>query len=150
VNLSAPITKPSILSEVKKSGILKFVDGSLQAVGLSTNSNKNNEFIVVASDVPDYTKLKKLRNILFLSFFIVMVAVAAGGWFFAKQSLNPVERIVTEVEKIIPSNLSNRLPMSNQKDELSHLVRTFNKLLERIDEAFQLQKEFYLQRFSRN
>jgi signal transduction histidine kinase len=142
VNLSAPITKPSILSEVKKSGILKFVDGSLQAVGLSTNSNKNNEFIVVASDVPDYSKLKKLRNILFLSFFIVMVAVAAGGWFFAKQSLNPVEKIVTEVEKIIPSNLSNRLPMSNQKDELSHLVRTFNKLLERIDEAFQLQKSF--------
>ena len=71
-----------------------------------------------------------------------MLAVAAGGWFFARQSLKPVERIVSEVEKILPSNLNNRLPLINQKDELSHLVITFNKLLGRIEEAFQLQKSF--------
>ena len=71
-----------------------------------------------------------------------MLAVAAGGWFFARQSLKPVERIVSEVEKILPSNLKNRLPLINQKDELSHLVITFNKLLGRIEEAFQLQKSF--------
>lgn len=61
---------------------------------------------------------------------------------FARQSLKPVERIVSEVEKILPSNLNNRLPLINQKDELSHLVITFNKLLGRIEEAFQLQKSF--------
>ena len=122
--------------------LIKFIEGGLQAVGITTNSNKNNEFLVVASDVPDYSKLKQLRNILFFSFFIVMLAVAAGGWFFARQSLKPVERIVSEVEKILPSNLNNRLPLINQKDELSHLVITFNKLLGRIEEAFQLQKSF--------
>ena len=142
INNSAPITNARILSEVKQSGFLKFIEGGLQAVGITTNSNKNNEFLVVASDVPDYSKLKQLRNILFFSFFIVMLAVAAGGWFFARQSLKPVERIVSEVEKILPSNLNNRLPLINQKDELSHLVITFNKLLGRIEEAFQLQKSF--------
>lgn len=142
LNHQVPTTDPQLLRQVKQNGELKFNEHGLQSVGISTNSNRNNEFLVIASDVPDYSKLDELRNILFFSFIIIIIAVAGGGWFFAKQSLSPVEAIVTEVEKILPSNLNKRLAITSQGDELSHLVNTFNKLLERIEEAFHLQKSF--------
>ena len=103
------------------------------------NSNNGQKYIVVSEDKPDFSKLITLRNILFLSFLLVIAAVAAGGWFYAGQALHPVLHIVNEVDNILPTDLSRRLKHSNNQDELAHLLTTFNRLLDRIEYAIRSQ-----------
>jgi signal transduction histidine kinase len=49
---------------------------------------------------------------------------------------------MNEVDSILPSDMTHRLYQSDQKDEISRLVLTFNKLLDRIQHAFENQKLF--------
>jgi signal transduction histidine kinase len=105
-------------------------------------SRKNNEYVVVAEDKPDYSKLVQLKNILFISTLFTSLIVAFGGWFFAGQSLRPVNRIIHEVTDILPNDLSKRLKTDENHDELSQLIITFNLLLDRIENAFKTEKGF--------
>ena len=49
---------------------------------------------------------------------------------------------MNEIDNILPSDLSKRLHVDKNKDELSRLSITFNKLLDRIEDAFNIQKGF--------
>ena len=142
VNTSAPHVPPEILRDVRSKGVSKFKNGENQVFGATVRAASGREYIVVAEDLPDNSKLHQLRNILLLSLLFVMAAVAGGGWFYAGQALHPVSRIVGEVDGILPTDLSRRLQVDNQHDEISHLVTTFNRLLDRIQEAFRMQRSF--------
>ena len=123
-------------------GSCRFFNDGLSAFGTVMQSESGRNYLVISEDKPDYSKLAKLQNILLISFFIAIAAIAAGGWFYAGQALNPVSRIVNEVESILPADLSRRLQSDEQHDELSHLIDTFNQLLDRIEHAFQMQRSF--------
>ena len=90
----------------------------------------------------DPTQLTQLRNILMLSFFVGLILVALSGWYYAGQALAPVSRIVEEVENLQPADLSRRVATGANRDEIGRLVLTFNRLLDRIYFAFQMQKRF--------
>ncbi|WP_223284640.1 sensor histidine kinase [Hymenobacter qilianensis] len=65
-----------------------------------------------------------------------------GGWFFARQALRPMQRIVQEVDTITASDLHRRLSQADGQDEVSHLAQRFNSLLNRLETAFAGQKNF--------
>ena len=48
----------------------------------------------------------------------------------------------TQAEKIGAANLHDRLIVRNEKDELGHLARSFNELLERLEQSFERQRRF--------
>jgi signal transduction histidine kinase len=50
--------------------------------------------------------------------------------------------VVKEVDTISSSNLHNRVSEGNGEDEIAHLAITFNRLLARLEIAFQLQRNF--------
>jgi signal transduction histidine kinase len=75
-------------------------------------------------------------------FFIVTIIVALVGWIFSKRALRPISKVMNAVEGILPQKLDTRLDVPNQKDEIGRLTTTFNKLLDRIETAFQMQKIF--------
>jgi signal transduction histidine kinase len=56
--------------------------------------------------------------------------------------LKPVNEIITHVNSITDSNLNSRLSEGNGKDELAELAITFNNMLERLENAFELQQKF--------
>lgn len=141
-NPSSSQLQNSLLNEIRRSGNYKFQSGKLNALGLMYNNTKGRDFIVIAEAEFVPTQLQKLTHILVWVFFISITLVALGGWFFARQALNPVNRIMNQVDRILPSDLSRRLESPNQKDELSRLVITFNNLLDRIQNAFNMQKMF--------
>ena len=64
------------------------------------------------------------------------------GYFMARNALNPVSKIVKQVEKITASNLSQRVETDNPKDEIGELAATFNDTLDRLEESFESQKMF--------
>ncbi len=98
--------------------------------------------MIIAESVFDQVHLDNLTQILILVFLISITLVAIGGWFFARQALAPVSRIMNQVDALLPTDMSHRLETNNQHDELSRLVITFNKLLDRIQQVFGLQKMF--------
>jgi signal transduction histidine kinase/membrane-associated phospholipid phosphatase len=142
LNTSADAVSNSHLKHIEPNSSYRFTQDNFQAVGISLTSHSGKRYIVVAEDIPDFSKLLTLRNILLLSFLLALAAVATGGWFYAGQALQPVLNIVNEVDNILPIDLSRRLKKDNNHDEISHLVTTFNSLLDRIQHAFQMQRGF--------
>jgi signal transduction histidine kinase len=142
VNTSAQAVSHQELRHIYNMNNCRFVRGNYQAFGTIMSAPSGKKYIVVAEDIADYSKLNELGNILLFSFLLVILAVATGGWFYAGQALKPVSRIVQEAEAILPSDLSKRIKIEQNKDELFYLVGTFNRLLDRIEYAFQMQKSF--------
>jgi heavy metal sensor kinase len=71
-----------------------------------------------------------------------VVLATAGGYFLAKKSLAPVVAMSTQAGKISASNLHQRLKIRNETDELGHLAKSFNELLDRLDASFEQQHRF--------
>jgi len=74
--------------------------------------------------------------------FVVSLAVAGGYWLM-RRSLQPVDEITKRAEGITSTNLSERLPVIQTGDELERLSISLNRMIERLDDAFQ-----HINRFS--
>jgi heavy metal sensor kinase len=91
-----------------------------------------------ASDV----ELANVRRTLAACVPIGMLLMAAGGFFLARRSLEPVRAMSAAAQRISSSNLHERLDAGDARDELGQLASTFNQLLERLDQSFAQQRRF--------
>ncbi|HJW28941.1 MAG TPA: histidine kinase dimerization/phospho-acceptor domain-containing protein, partial [Saprospiraceae bacterium] len=132
----------STLADVKSSGECRFTHGKFNSLGILYRNKLGEPYIVIAESIFDKVHINNLRQLLILVFLISISLVAVGGWFFARQALSPVSEIMNQVDALLPTDMSHRLQASNQHDELSRLVITFNKLLDRIQSAFKNQRLF--------
>ncbi len=73
---------------------------------------------------------------------IAILLASGGGYFLARKSLAPVVAMSSQAGRIGSANLHERLPVQNEKDELGHLARSFNSLLDRLAESFDRQRRF--------
>lgn len=133
---------PHQLVPLKKGEEYRTFSGGKHRLGLRRMGYDHREYLVSAEGEFDLTDLFQLRNILILAFFIAVAIVAIGGFFYAGQALAPVSSIIDQVEKILPSDLSARLNTPDSHDEISRISLTFNRLLDRIQFAFNMQKAF--------
>lgn len=72
---------------------------------------------------------------------LALAAAAAGGIFLAGRALKPVGKIAQTAEEIGETDLSQRIDV-NTKDELGRLAAILNAMIERLEKAFQRQKQF--------
>ena len=101
---------------------------------------------VVESGVP-YHQIEVVLHGLLLTYgvympFIISLAVVSGYWLM-RRSLQPVDEITKRAEGITSTNLSERLPVIRTGDELERLSISLNRMIERLDQAFQ-----HINRFS--
>jgi heavy metal sensor kinase len=101
---------------------------------------------VIESGVPYHQVEVVLRGLL-VTFavympFIISLAVVSGYWLM-RRSLQPVDEITKRAEGITSTNLSERLPAVRTGDELERLSVSLNRMIERLDQAFQ-----HINRFS--
>lgn len=73
---------------------------------------------------------------------LAVLLAALGGYFLARRSLSPVASMSDQAEHIGAINLQDRLAVKNTTDELGRLAGSFNRLLDRLEESFQLQRRF--------
>jgi signal transduction histidine kinase len=134
---------PGLLDKIKEQQQVEWQQGPRQFTGIVYRDQKG-WFLVVASseDVITLDKLDDLRLILIAGFLGSLLIVIVAGWAFAKQALQPILKVVKEVEKISASDLHLRLSQADGKDEVSHLALTFNKMLDRLETAFDMQNTF--------
>ncbi len=74
--------------------------------------------------------------------FIVFLAIG-GGYLLMRRSLQPVDEITERAEGITSTNLSERLPVIRTGDELERLSVALNRMIARLEDAFQ-----HINRFS--
>jgi signal transduction histidine kinase len=72
---------------------------------------------------------------------LALVALLVGG-LIAQRGLRPLEKIVMTVSEIEANDLTKRLGKERRAEELSRLSATFDKMLDRIEAAFQRQRQF--------
>lgn len=132
----------STLDKLKSAGEQHFNNEGRYSLCLRHRSHSGREYFILAQSVFNSEDLAHLRNILVITFFLGVGIVAAGGWIFAGQALAPVSRIVNQVDQILPTGLGARLDAPRNRDEIWRLVVTFNRLLDRIQFAFRMQKSF--------
>lgn len=101
-------------------------------------------WVVVAEavDALGLSKLNRLRDILATGWLATLALVAAAGWIFARDAIKPVADINRQVNNISAGNLHDRLSVGREKDELAKLAQTFNLMLDRLELAFEAQKNF--------
>jgi len=89
-----------------------------------------------------------LHDRMLYFFFLLLVAtpialVAAGfiSYSVSRRALRPLVSMASRAEQITASNLHDRIVVENPDDELGHMGRVLNHLLERLQQAFaQLQR----------
>lgn len=75
----------------------------------------------------------------------VAALLAAGGisWFVAGRILAPLRQVRRTAESISESDLTRRIAVtSNARDDLARLAVTFNRMLDRLEDAFRVQRGF--------
>ena len=73
---------------------------------------------------------------------LVILLSALGGLFLARRALQPVSSITQTAQQISAADLSQRLDLDLPDDEIGQLAETFNAMLERLDNAFQRERQF--------
>ncbi len=141
-NYHADVPTPGVFQQVRGSTEHRFLQNGRYALALLHRTHGGHEYVIVAEATFNSEELAQLRNILILAFFLGVGIVAVGGWAFAGQALAPVSRIVQQVDNIHPAQLQSRLNTPGNRDEIGRLVATFNRLLDRIELAFRMQKNF--------
>lgn len=136
----------SLLDEIKKENKVTFESSDRQVLGILF-AGKVDKFVVVAS-ARDIVGLSQKQNLLktlgfgFLSGIVITIILSI---FFASQALNPIQSINKEISRITVNNLKKRLDEGNKKDEIAELAVNFNRMLNRLEMAFQQQKLFVSQ-----
>lgn len=107
-------------------------------------ANRSNNFIVAvaAVDIDGQGYLYQLKRILFIAVILAAILSFLAGLLFAASLIRPIKRITAEVNLITSNNLSQRIKINKDKDELTRLAQTFNHLLDRLQDSFAIQRRF--------
>jgi len=132
--------------EMDGSRKLQFESGNRLLINSMTVITSDGNRFIVESGAP-YHQIQVVLHGLLLTFaiympFVVSLAVAGGYWLM-RRSLQPVDEITKRAEGITSTNLSERLPVIRSGDELERLSMSLNRMIERLDNAFE-----HINRFS--
>jgi signal transduction histidine kinase len=75
-------------------------------------------------------------NAVLVAIPLVLIFAGIGGYLLARASLAPVVAMGHQARRISASNLDERLPVVNPRDELGGLAEVLNGLLTRLEQAF--------------
>src|ERR1041385_3120831 len=67
-----------------------------------------------------------------------------GGWWLMRKAFTPLAALTQAAERITEHNLSEKLPRTNNGDELDRLTEVPNAMTARLDDAFNRIREFTL------
>ena len=111
-----------IISEAREKGELKYRSPRHEV--FAQRFSHQNETVVVfvgANDIFGLNKLKRLQTILLIVFVLSLIIVYFAGVLFAKKSLQPISKLISQVDGIYFSNIDTCLDEGNGKDEIAQL-----------------------------
>ncbi|MEP6673752.1 MAG: HAMP domain-containing sensor histidine kinase [Ferruginibacter sp.] len=98
--------------------------------------------VISAEDKDGKDRLRQLLFLLLITFVTCLVLSAFAGYIFSRTILNPLNKITHTVKSISLQNIEKRLSESDINDEWNELTKTFNLLLDRLQQSFEIQGRF--------
>lgn len=95
-------------------------------------------------DFPEHVSETK-QGFRLNSWFITLIVTlfsSAVAYFVTGKALKPLRQFSTQMKEIQVLNLSDPLLVKNQYDEIGELTHSFNNMLERLNKAFTVQRQF--------
>lgn len=106
-------------------------DGQIKGYILSAISSESAQSVLL-----------KLRNVLIISYLLVLVGLYFISRFLAGQSIIPIKQMTRTMNQITKNNLNERVKLPENYDELHELSLGFNALLQRIEDALKRERQF--------
>jgi len=136
-------TSKTLLDKIRLLKDVRYHEGAKEVIGL-LYIDKDDEYVVISSALDSYgiQKLNNLIWIIAIGFFISIGLTVLTGRAYSYRALKPMSDVVNQVDKITISSLDMRVNEGNGTDEIAQLAFTFNKMLERLESAFEMQRSF--------
>ncbi|WP_316845895.1 HAMP domain-containing sensor histidine kinase [Pedobacter psychrodurus] len=140
---SAQYWTNATIDRVRKNGRLKYTDGQRQVVGIYYKDNQG-DFVILASadDQGSHNRLDKLLKIMIFTFILISLIVLLLSRWIAQKMLKPLQKFMQEVKQAGSQNMDFRVEEKHNKDEINLIAKSFNHLMEELEQAFILQKTF--------
>jgi signal transduction histidine kinase len=134
------------LTLLQQNNVFNTERGEYTTIGRRYDLNGHQYFVFVSDkDLPGQHELDLLIKGIIAGWVVSLMLSYFAGLYFSGKALQPVNRVVKEVNHITKDNLSFRLQIDkdpSQVDEIDEMILTFNALLNRIESAFITQKRF--------
>jgi len=72
----------------------------------------------------------------------ILILSSLGGYLLVHKYFQPIHSMLQEIKAITPKDLSLRIQQRPYNDEINHLARAFNEMLDRLEKGFRGVKEF--------
>lgn len=118
--------------------------GRLRMVYIPIADHQTEPFVVIVGVPTEFVgaEVGTLAKQIAILILLVLILAGASGWVLARRALRPVVETTTAVKSITDRNLHERLPEPQTDDEIGSLIKVFNQLLARLDNAFETQRRF--------
>jgi signal transduction histidine kinase len=133
----------SLLQALMKDARGRHQEGSTFYGGIKLQHNNATYLSIVSANSRFVSHhLTFLRNILLWGFLFTVVVTVYLSIYFSKHFFDPIKEMIDKVKQISTENIHLRLKEPENNNEISELASTFNDLLNRIETAFETQKNF--------
>jgi heavy metal sensor kinase len=133
---AADLAEPRFATISVRGALLRTLSAQVRVAGTAYT-------VELAEPIGEYYAMLERFSGLALWFLPVLLALAAaGGYWWSRRALAPVEAISATAREISARNLSLRLTVPQTGDEIQNLSETLNGMIARLDEAFGKISEF--------
>ncbi len=138
-----PDLTPEFYAQLKANKTANLKVGNYFYNGLYYYDHGNPYIVIVGAQNADSIRYaRNLRWILIACCLASIVVAYTTGIFFSRHTFKPVREITEKVKTIGVDNLHLRLEDPPGEDEIAELTSTFNKMLSRLETAFETQNNF--------
>lgn len=134
---------PNYLEKVRKNKKYSFITNKYFYSGLFYSDNEG-DFVVVTRELKDdfNSNLQTLLEILVLVSIIGMILIFFSSLFLSQLAFKPLTKIIEQIKNRNNHNLTQPIKTNDAYTEIVDLVNTYNSFLNRLDQTFQVQKNF--------
>lgn len=111
-------------------------------VPIFDNGKRIGHLLVAVSIEDSEAVLNTLGYILLFTYPFILLVLFFVARFIAGRSIKPINNIIDTSNRISRDNLKSRIPLPPNKDELYILSDTINKLLDRVENTIEREKNF--------
>lgn len=132
-----------LLEQIYNTGKANFKEDDLFYTGIKYQSGEKNYLVIVsAHNYYSSHHLSFLKNVIWAGIALIALITIAFSFYFSKRILDPLQQITSRVKEISTESIHLRLEEPGNTSEISELILTFNDLLNRLETAFETQKNF--------
>ena len=149
IDKSPNLKESHLLYDLKQNDNV-FFDGELaekrirqvQVPILNERGERVGHLLVAVAREGSEVVLETLGRILLTTYPFILIILFFVARFIAGRSIKPINEIIDTSNRITKDNLTSRIPLPHNKDELYVLSDTINQLLDRIEKTIELEKSF--------